>query len=63
MTVEFDAWVDLLMCSMEGIVIEGYGAGSLALPALAILKRLVLDTLHRGEDPKANASTQVARRR
>ncbi|MDB4989937.1 MAG: TetR family transcriptional regulator [Myxococcaceae bacterium] len=45
---EFDAWVDLLMCSMEGIVIEGYGAGSGAPPALAILKRLVLDTLNRG---------------
>ncbi|MDB4972506.1 MAG: Transcriptional regulator, TetR family [Myxococcaceae bacterium] len=45
---EFDAWVDLLMCSMEGIVIEGYGAGTVKPPALAVLKRVVLATLTAG---------------
>lgn len=45
---EFDAWVDLLMCSMEGLVIERYGAGDVGAPALHVLKRLVLATLTRG---------------
>jgi AcrR family transcriptional regulator len=46
---EFDAWVDLLMCAMEGLVIERYGAGDVTGPALALLKRLWLDTLMRDE--------------
>ncbi|HVZ35153.1 MAG TPA: TetR/AcrR family transcriptional regulator [Polyangiaceae bacterium] len=45
---EFDAWVDLLMCSMEGLVIESYGAGPVTGPARAVLKRLILEALTRG---------------
>ncbi|MFT3925631.1 MAG: TetR/AcrR family transcriptional regulator [Myxococcales bacterium] len=45
---EFDAWVDLLMCSMEGLVVESYGAGNVAGPALAVLKQLMLGALTRG---------------
>jgi AcrR family transcriptional regulator len=44
---EFAAWVDLLMCSMEGIVMERYGAGDVTGPALGVLKRLMLDALSR----------------
>lgn len=47
--VEFDAWVDLLMCSMEGLIIERFGAGDVTGPALALLKRIWLDTLRRSE--------------
>lgn len=46
---DFDAWIDLLMCSMEGLVIESYGAGDVTGPALSLLKRLWLDTLMRSE--------------
>ena len=42
---EFDGWVDLLMCSMEGIVMESYGTGEVGKPALAVLKRLMLGAL------------------
>lgn len=42
---DFAAWVDLMMCAMEGIVIERYGAGDVTGPALAVLKRLVLNVL------------------
>lgn len=45
---DFDAWVDLLMCSMEGLVMESYGSGSLGTPALAVLKKLMLGALTRG---------------
>lgn len=46
---EFDAWVDLLMCSMEGLVMESYGAGSVGGPALAVLKNLMMNALVGGE--------------
>jgi AcrR family transcriptional regulator len=46
---DFDAWIDLLMCAMEGLVIERYGAGDVTGPALTVLKRLWLDTLMRAE--------------
>jgi hypothetical protein len=42
---EFDAWVDLLMCSMEGLVMESYGAGKVGGPALAVLKGLMMSAL------------------
>jgi AcrR family transcriptional regulator len=45
---EFAAWVDLLMCAMEGIVNERYGAGDVTGPALGVLKKLMLDALTRG---------------
>jgi len=43
-----EAWVDLLMCAMEGLVIEGYGAGPVNGPALAVLRRLMLSALTQG---------------
>jgi AcrR family transcriptional regulator len=54
---DFDAWIDLLMCAMEGLVIESYGAGNVTGPALSVLKRLWLDTLMRSE-----AAAKKARR-
>jgi AcrR family transcriptional regulator len=42
---ELDAWVDLAMCAMEGLVVEGYGAGNTATAALLVLKRLVVQAL------------------
>ena len=45
---DFDAWVDLLMCAMEGLVIESYGAGDVTSPALSVLKRLMLSALTQG---------------
>lgn len=45
---DFAAWVDLLMCSMEGLVVEGYGAGDVTRPALAVLKQLIVQMLTRG---------------
>lgn len=48
---DFEAWVDLLMCSMEGLVVESYGTGSLGTPALAVLKKLMLGALTRGAAP------------
>jgi AcrR family transcriptional regulator len=45
---DFDALVDLLMCSMEGLVVESYGAGKAGAPALAVLKQLMLSALTRG---------------
>jgi AcrR family transcriptional regulator len=47
---DFAAWVDLLMCAMEGIVVEGYGASYASSPALSVLKRLMLQALA----PEAN---------
>jgi AcrR family transcriptional regulator len=44
-TPEFDGWVDLVMCAMEGLVIERYGAGNVGGPALAVLKQLVVSML------------------
>jgi len=58
-TPDFDAWDDLMMCSMEGLVIEGYGAGDVTGPALGVLKRLMLETLSRGT--KAAVRTPKAR--
>lgn len=61
---EFAAWVDLLMCSMEGIVIEGYGSGSIASPALAVLKRLALQALTAGTSkPRPSARRRHAKGR
>lgn len=57
---EFDAWVDLLMCSMEGLVIERYGAGDVNGPALGLLKRLLLETLTRGEESRAARARRAA---
>ena len=37
------------MCSMEGLVIERFGAGDVTGPALLLLKRVWLDTLKRSE--------------
>jgi AcrR family transcriptional regulator len=45
---DFDAWVDLLMCAMEGLVIESYGAGAVTGPALSVLRRLMLSALTQG---------------
>jgi AcrR family transcriptional regulator len=45
---DFAAWVDLLMCSMEGLVIERYGAGDVTSPALAVLKQLIVQMLTHG---------------
>ncbi len=45
---DFAAWVDLLMCAMEGIVVERYGAGDVTGPTLAVLKQLMLFALMRG---------------
>lgn len=42
---DFAAWVDLLMCSMEGLVVERYGAGDVTRPALAVLKQLIVQML------------------
>jgi AcrR family transcriptional regulator len=55
---EFDAWVDLMMCSMEGLVVESYGAGDVGSPALAVLKQLMLGALTRGQsaEPKTAAT-------
>jgi len=52
---DFDAWIDLLMCSMEGLVIERFGAGDVTGPALALLKRIWLDTLARSEAPRTKS--------
>ena len=41
----FDGFIDLLMCSMGGIVIEQYGAGDIGPSALALLKGVVLSAL------------------
>ena len=46
----FDALVDLMMCAMEGLVVESYGAGDVTGPALAVLKSLMLGFL-RGVSP------------
>lgn len=45
---DFEAWVDLLMCAMEGLVIESYGAGDVAGPALNVLRKLMLTALTQG---------------
>jgi AcrR family transcriptional regulator len=59
---EFDAWVDLLMCSMEGLVIERFGAGDVTAPALALLKRIWLDTLKRSEATARRSERALQRR-
>jgi AcrR family transcriptional regulator len=41
----FDAFIDLLMCSMGGIVLEQYGAGDIGTSALATLKGVVLSAI------------------
>jgi AcrR family transcriptional regulator len=43
---EFDAWIDLMMMAMEGLVVERFGAGDVGAPALAVLKRLSLAMLN-----------------
>jgi AcrR family transcriptional regulator len=58
---DFDAWIDLLMCAMEGMVIERYGAGDVTGPALAVLKRLWLDTLMRSEVAEKKARRRWTR--
>jgi AcrR family transcriptional regulator len=45
---EFDAWIDLMMCSMEGLVVESLGAGQVGAPALAVLKKLSVAALKGG---------------
>jgi AcrR family transcriptional regulator len=52
---DFAAWIDLLMCSMEGLVVERFGAGDVTGPALALLKRIWLDTIARSEAPRTKA--------
>jgi AcrR family transcriptional regulator len=42
---DFDAWIDLMMLSMEGLVVERLGAGDVGAPALAVLKRLSISML------------------
>lgn len=49
---DFEAWVDLLMCAMEGLVIESYGAGPVTSPALRVLKRLMLSALTQGSSTR-----------
>ncbi|HEX5657382.1 MAG TPA: TetR/AcrR family transcriptional regulator [Polyangiales bacterium] len=44
---EFDAWIDLMMMAMEGLVVERFGAGDVGAPALAVLKRLSVAMLER----------------
>lgn len=48
---EFDALVDLLMCSMEGLVVESYAVGDVSGPPLAVLKRMLLSSLTAGASP------------
>ena len=59
---EFDAWVDLLMCSMEGLVMESYGAGSVGGPALAVLKNLMMNALAGGENARRDLRMRGAQR-
>ena len=58
---EFAAWIDLLMCSMEGLVIERFGAGDVTGPALLLLKRIWLDTLKRSEATAKRAKRALGR--
>jgi AcrR family transcriptional regulator len=46
---DFAARIDLMMCAMEGIVIERYGAGDVTGPALTVLKQLMIQTLSQGK--------------
>jgi AcrR family transcriptional regulator len=57
---DFAAWVDLLMCSMEGLVIESYGAGNVTAPALSLLKTLMLSLLKErdGRDLREYSGTE-----
>ncbi len=48
----FDGFIELLMCAMEGMVIEGFGAGATGDAALVRLKTLVLAALA-GAQPAA----------
>ncbi|MET0285819.1 MAG: TetR/AcrR family transcriptional regulator [Polyangiales bacterium] len=45
---EFDAWIDLMMMAMEGLVVERYGAGDVGAPALAVLKKMSVSMLEGG---------------
>lgn len=45
---EFDAWIDLMMMAMEGLVVERFGAGDVGAPALAVLKRMSVAMLEAG---------------
>jgi AcrR family transcriptional regulator len=45
---EFEAWIDLMMMAMEGLVVERLGAGDVGAPALAVLKRLSVTMLRAG---------------
>ncbi len=44
---EFDAWIDLMMMAMEGLVVERLGAGDVGAPALAVLRKLSVTMLER----------------
>lgn len=58
---DFDAWVDLMMCAMEGLVIESYGAGPVTGPALSVLKRLMLSALTQGAGTNRDLRVDRAR--
>ncbi|HEY6882087.1 MAG TPA: TetR/AcrR family transcriptional regulator [Polyangiales bacterium] len=45
---DFDAWIDLMMMAMEGLVVERFGAGDVGAPALAVLKRMSVAMLENG---------------
>lgn len=51
---QFAAWIDLMMCAMEGIVVERYGAGDVTGPALGVLKQLMLPVLATGSRTAPN---------
>lgn len=44
---DFDAFIDLMMVAMEGLVVERFGAGDVGAPALSVLKRLSVAMLER----------------
>jgi AcrR family transcriptional regulator len=55
---EFEAWIDLMMMAMEGLVVERFGAGDVGAPALAVLKRLSVAMLEPKRANSARASLE-----